>query len=346
MIKTAPGKLGEMTLSVLQGERGPLAAEFGRLVRHIRHVIVPDVVILTNSMLAPIATALASAGGGTEGERAIPTLSGFLGEDAFVMGLPEPYRAQCVELIRLHAKNLRTVLCPSRSAAEQAGILLDIKAQQIEVVPAPADVELYTRGIARPEGIMTVGYLSAIRPAKGLDVLIRAMQRVADTITAPIRVLAAGQVVDGKYLRSVQKLASRLPAHVQVEFLGEVSLEQKLALLHQCDVMCTPSRIAETRAMAAMEAMAFATPLVAPAIGCFPELLAEGGGWLFEPESVDDLARRLIAALSDPELRRTAGEQAASHVRAAHHPHSVAQQMDALLTRVRLHPRVGEAVSG
>lgn len=332
MIQTSPAKLGDMTLSVLQGEEGPHAAEFARLAHHIRTVAVPDVVILTNSMLAPIAGLMA-------GEKPIPVVSGFLGEDSFIMGLSEPYRTQCIELIRQHARSLRSVLCPSRSAMEQAGILLDLQPGQSTLVPAPVDVELYARPRPKTDGMLTIGYLSVIRPVKGLDVLVRAMQHVAEAITQPMRLLIAGQVVDPKYLRSVRDLIGRLPVHVQVEVMGEVTLEQKVAMLHQCDLVCTPSRIAETRGLAAMEAMAAGVPVIAPAIGCFPEHLNDGGGWLFEPENVDDLARRIASALRDPAGRTRMGEQALAYVRSHHHPQSIAQQMETVLSRSLVSPR-------
>lgn len=336
VIETSPARLGDMTLSVLQGDTGPHAAEFRRLTQHIRQTLAPDVVMLTNTMLAPIATLLA------QGEKPIPTASGFLGEDSFIMGLSEPYRAQCVELIREHAKALRVVLCPSRSAVEQAGILLNLKPGQADVVPAPFDVEMFARPVAKPQPIPTIGYLSVIRPAKGLDVLIRAMQRVTDTFTDPVRLLIAGQVIDAKYLRSVRALIARLPKQVQVELLGEVTLEQKVAMLQRCDIVCTPSRIAETRALAAMEAMAAGAALIAPAIGCFPELLANGGGWLFEPENVDDLARRLSTALRDPAHCASVGQQAAQYVQTAHHPQPVAQQVESVLNRARSQARLAQ----
>ena len=255
MIQTSPAKLGDMTLSVLQGANGPHADEFARLARHIRDVVAPDVVILTNSMLAPIATLLG-------GEKQIPVVSGFLGEDSFIMGLSEPYRAQCIDLIRQHATSLRSVMCPNHAAAEQAGILLDLKPSQTDVVPAPVDFELYARPRPKADGIPTVGYLSVIRPVKGLDVLVRAMHKVADAITEPMRLLVAGQIVDPKYLRSVRDLIKRLPAHLQVEIMGEVTLEQKVTMLHQCDLVCTPSRIAETRGLAAMEEVVLPLRLV------------------------------------------------------------------------------------
>ncbi len=328
MIQTSPAKLGDMTLSVLQGAQGPHADEFARLAHYIRHVVAPDVVVLTNSMLAPIATLLNE-------EKPIPVVSGFLGEDSFIMGLSEPYRAQCIELIRQHAKALRSVLCPNHAAVEQAGILLDLQPGQADVVPAPVDAELFARPRPKADGTPTVGYLSVIRPVKGLDVLVRAMQRVADTIAEPMRLLVAGQIVDPKFLRSVRDLIGRLPAHVQVEVMGEVTFEQKVAMLHQCDLVCTPSRIAETRGLSAMEAMAAGVPVIAPAIGCFPELLSEGGGWLFEPENVEDLARRITPALRDPEQRKSMGEQALARVRSHHNPQSVAQQTEMTLNRVR-----------
>ena len=72
--------------------------------------------------------------------------------------------------------------------------------------------------------------------------------------------LIAGQNVHPAYAKEMRQLAGHLPAHVTVEFLGELTLEAKAAMWHRCDIACFPSRIAEVRALAAQYANAWQLP--------------------------------------------------------------------------------------
>ena len=56
-----------------------------------------------------------------------------------------------------------------------------------------------------------------------------------------------------------------------------------MRFLQSLSVFCLPSRYAEQRAMACLEAMAAGVPVVAPRLGLFPELIGLTGGGLLVP---------------------------------------------------------------
>lgn len=338
-IQTDPQDLGAMTRGVLQGMQGPHAAEISRLMRHLRDNIRPDVVMLTNAMFAPLASVIRL-------ELELPVVVNFQGEDSFIMDLPEPYREQCIELMRLHAVDFAAVICPSQAAVGQASLLLQLENERFHTIAAPINAELYQRPEQVPAEPLTIGYMSVIRPAKGLDLLLRAMPQVGDAITQPLRLLVGGQVLDGRYMREMRQLASQLPGHVQVEFLGEVSLGEKIRLLHSCQVLCLPSRLPEARGLAAMEAMAAGVPVILPNHGSFPELLTTAGGWLFDPGSAASLAKALLRALANPKGLQQAGIYAAMHVRRYHNPINISQELEDLLGMVRKQGVKTKAVPG
>lgn len=327
MVSTEARELGEMTQTVLEGLAGPHAGEIHRLVARVRK-LQADVVMMSNTLLSPLGSAIRA-------EVGIPVVAGFLGEDGYVMDLPEPYRTACIGLLRQQASDLSAIVCPSAAAAQQADLLLTARKEQLKVVFAPVDVDLFSRSQhLRPE-IPMIGFLSVIRPAKGLDLLLRAVQLVADRFPRPFSLRIAGQVVQGKYAREARRLARRLPLHVGVEFIGEVELERKVEMLYECDVACFPSRIAETRALAAMEAMACGTPIIAPALGSFPELVRSGGGWLFEPGNVEAMARSILSVITSPDRGRPAGLAAQEYVRRNHEPVQVARDLEAVLREAK-----------
>lgn len=323
-IQTDPGQLGPMTLSMLQGLAGPHAPEVERLLQHIQAQVKPQVVILTNTMLAAFAPPLR--------ERLnIPVLAHFQGEDGFLMDLPEAQRDQAIALLREASRSLSAVVCPSEAGAQQAGILLQMNPDRLPVIAAPIEPAAYGRRPALPHEPFTIGYLSVIRPAKGLDILLRAMQVLADQTPMPLRLLIAGQILNSRYAKEMRKLASALPPRVEVEFGGEVTFEQKVGLLRRCHLFCLPSRIQEARAMAAMEAMACGVPVVAPRLGVFPELLSAGGGFLYDPEDVSSLAQILRRVAEDRRLLDTAATHALTTLQQKHLPAEIIAQFDDLL---------------
>ena len=85
---TRPRDLGALTLSMLRGEEGRQAKELDKLVAWLRAQPRFDVVSLSNALLLGMA-------GRIRRELDVPVVCSLQGEDSFLDGLPEPYRAQC-----------------------------------------------------------------------------------------------------------------------------------------------------------------------------------------------------------------------------------------------------------
>jgi glycosyltransferase involved in cell wall biosynthesis len=105
--------------------------------------------------------------------------------------------------------------------------------------------------------------------------------------------------------------------------------------------MSVPTVYRESKGISILEALANGVPVVQPAHGAFPELIADtGGGLLFDPENVDHLAEQLARVLLDDELReryRSAGEAA---VRQRYHQEAMAA------AHVRLYERLLSSPGG
>ena len=103
---TNPRELGEMTLSMIEGEHGHQAKELDKLVAWLVEQ-KPDVVCLSNSLLIGVARRVRE-------ELRVPIICSLQGEDAFLDSLPEPYRERCWQLAQERAADVDRFVAPSR----------------------------------------------------------------------------------------------------------------------------------------------------------------------------------------------------------------------------------------
>ena len=123
----------------------------------------------------------------------------------------------------------------------------------------------------------TLGFLGRLdEPRKGLDILLAAFGQLA-TERPGLRLLIAGR-------GDTDEQRGRLPAALRdrAVFLGEVSEEDKVRVLHSVDVFCSPNTGGESFGIVTAEAMAAGVPIVASDIPAFRAVLREGqAGELF-----------------------------------------------------------------
>ncbi|HXT06218.1 MAG TPA: glycosyltransferase family 4 protein [Roseiarcus sp.] len=149
-----------------------------------------------------------------------------------------------------------------------------------------------------------IAYTGRLIAAKGAAELIRAF---AAADLAGWRLVLAG----GDPERLLHRLA---PLPEGVEWLGQVSHAQAMALLAQAEIAATPSVWDEPFARAAVEAMAHGAALIASRRGALPEVCGEAALYV-EPADIADFAQALRRLAQDEGLRR--GLQQAGRARAA-----------------------------
>jgi phosphatidyl-myo-inositol alpha-mannosyltransferase len=144
-----------------------------------------------------------------------------------------------------------------------------------------------------------IGFLGRMdEPRKGLAVLLKAFELLAPDRPG-LRLLIAGH-------GDTEEQRSRLPASLRdrAVFLGEVSEEDKVRVLHSVDVFCSPNTGGESFGIVTAEAMAAGLPIVASDIPAFRDVLRDGqAGELFVTGDAADLARVTSRLLDDPARR-------------------------------------------
>jgi glycosyltransferase involved in cell wall biosynthesis len=163
------------------------------------------------------------------------------------------------------------------------------------------------------EGVLFVGRLT---PHKGVDHLIRALPP-----GAALRIAGSGGHDARPPERDYPALLRRLAQDRDVTFLGPVPDRDLPELYRGAAVLALPSLnrtcygrdvpVSELLGLAALEAMASGTPVVASRTGGLAEVVVDGEtGFLVEPGDVEALRDRLALVLSDRRLAARLGANA------------------------------------
>lgn len=170
---------------------------------------------------------------------------------------------------------------------------------QIRVLSHPSYTKAYPQNVTKAEARSRLGwcddervllYFGAIRPYKGLQRLLRAFRGIpGDTA----HMVLAGKVWDEEYGASLHKQASQ-DSRVSIKY-GFVSEEDVPYFITAADLVVLPYTNVLTSG-AALLALTFGRPVVAPRLGCLPEALGKAG-ILYDPQEDDALEGALKRAL-------------------------------------------------
>jgi glycosyltransferase involved in cell wall biosynthesis len=316
-VSTDARLLGDLTISMLQGERGVLRKEFNKLVDWMGGEPLPDVIDLPNSLLISMAAPLKRT-------FSRPVCCTLQGEELFLDSLLPQYRERAMALLREQVPIVDRFIAVSDYCAHFMAHYLEIPPERISVVPLGIDLEGYERPIpaARsPIPVFTIGYFARVAPEKGLHVLADAYVRLRRRAPeVPMRLEAAGYLPrDGQpYLASVRRTLDDAGLTGEFTYRGEVDRAGKIAFLRGLDVLSVPAAYDEPKGMFLLEAMASGVPVVQPRRGSFPEIVERTGGGLIVDADPDALADGLHRVATTPDLRAALGERGFAGVRSCY----------------------------
>ncbi len=297
-VRTPYSTLGALTVSMLKGEHGYQRKELEKLVAFLRDDVKPDVILLTNALLSGILPALKAALG-------VPILVTLQGDDIFLEALPEKDRAACIALIRDNLQSATATIATSRFYAESMADYLGIPAVPRHVVYPGLNLLGHSEQdrVLPADGLFRVGYFARIAPEKGFHNLVDAFIHLRQTPGVPRMVLKAsgwlGENNRAYFEQQVKKLAA---AGLLKDFAHIDSPDHaaKVRFLQSVDVLSVPTTYREPKGLYVLEAWANGLPVVQPAHGSFPELIAmTGAGHLVPPNDPPALAAALLDALTD-----------------------------------------------
>ncbi len=329
-----PAKLGPMTVSMLSGENGNQRKELDKLVDWLIDEVRPDVVHLSNSMMLGLARKISQRCGP-------PVVCSLSGEDIFLEKLTPPHYEQARQLLRERAAEVHAFTALNHYYADYMAEYLDVDRQRIHVIPHGLQLEGHGQQKASvPSLPLRVGYLARICEDKGLHLLIEACERLITHHDLPeIELHAAGYLGAGdrKYLVQLEQRAGQGPLAEKFHYHGELDRAEKIDFLQSLDVFSTPTVYRESKGLPMLEALANGVPVVMPAHGTFPELIADtGGGLLCEPHDATDLAAKLAELLHAPDRARQLGQSGQQAVRSRYNAQIMAESTCSLYSKLLL----------
>ena len=202
------------------------------------------------------------------------------------------------------------VLCVSEDLHEQC-LACGVPADRCALIRNAIDTGEYTRRFTAPEakkrwGIpperFVIGAVGRLAPEKGLEILVRAVDRLRQTGLDVLLVIAG----EGGHKIELQRLISGLGLGDRVRLLGYCS--DTRALYQAMDVYALSS-YREGLPNVLLEAMALEVPVVATRVAGVPQLVRHGeNGLLVEPGATDELTGALTRVLTDMSLRTRLGQ--------------------------------------
>jgi rhamnosyl/mannosyltransferase len=208
-------------------------------------------------------------------------------------------------LLRRTLRRADAIVATSPQYAASSPVLRDFR-DKIHIIPLgltpppPAGWRAPFDGSPAGPQYLFVGRLVAY---KGIPILLEALRRVPGCLW-----IAGSGPLQGE----LRALAVRLGLRRRVELLGDVSEEEKLRRLSQCDAVVLPSTTrAEAFGIVLLEAMAMARPVVVSDLPTGVQMLVEEGanGYLFTPGSAAALADALRRLAAGPARAREMGEE-------------------------------------
>ena len=179
----------------------------------------------------------------------------------------------------------------------------------VKVIPNFVNLQEYrpsepgSRSVLAPEGTKVITHVSNFREVKRVKDVVRVFARIRRAMPA-----ALVMVGDGPERVDAETEARELGVAQDVRFLGR--LDSVASLLQASDLFLLPSQT-ESFGLAALEAMACGSPVVASRAGGLPEVVDDEVNGILEPVgSVEAMGRRAVELLRDP-ARHTAMRQAA-----------------------------------
>lgn len=242
-------------------------------------------------------------------QRDLPVVTTLHGTDITLVGLHPSFHS----LTRFSILESQGITAVSNYLRDETVRDFGVPKERIEVIPNFIDPELYHpgkepchRATLAPDGEKILMHVSNFRPVKRVVDVVEIFYRIQRKVSC--RLVFVG---DGPDRPRAAERVEELGLSDRVIFLGKhASVDELVAC---CDLFLLPSQN-ESFGLAALEAMASGSPVIACRNGGLPEVIPEGkAGLLFATGDVDGMAEAAVGLLQDEARLRSFRLAARAH---------------------------------
>ena len=193
--------------------------------------------------------------------------------------------------------NCDRLITVSQSLAQEM-IRLGIPQQRLATVPngVPA-IEPIDARARLTNSEWRLGIVALMRPRKGVEVALQAMQQLKSA-GHPVKLELIGGFETLDYQQQIMRMVDDLGIADVVEWTGFTSDVPEA--IRRLDALLLPSLFGEGMPMVVLEALAAAVPVVASRVEGTPEVVRDGvEGLLAEPRSVESLVSKVQELVAD-----------------------------------------------
>jgi glycosyltransferase involved in cell wall biosynthesis len=287
--------LGELTISMLEGERGHQVRELRELVTFLAKEVRPDVVHLSNALLMGLAEPI-------NGELRVPVVCSLQDEHTWVDVLDKRSAAAVWDLMRRQAGFVERFTPVSRYYAAYMRERLGVPADRIRVVPIGIPLAGYRNTDLSPERPV-VGYLSRLTESQGLGLLVDSFLRLKRDPrhrSLGLKLMGGMTGADHRFLKRIKGKLAKAGHMGDVEFLTDFDLFSRQRMLSSLTLLSVPAHTVQASGTFLLEALASGVPVVQPDVGGFTEIVEKtGGGLLYGPNTAEHLSQAIASLLAD-----------------------------------------------
>lgn len=327
---TSAADLGQTTLSMLQGRDGRQAKELDRLAEWLcLEQNRPDVVCLSNALLLGLAQ-------GLRDRLKVPMVCLLQDEDGFVDGLGSPYSEQVWDLMQRCGRHVDGFVAVSAFYAGLMKARLDLPEAKVHVVPMGIHAgHISCAGAAfRADDRIPVPAVPWPRTGPS-DRGVPPAQETGAVQALRLHISGGRSQADEPFIRKMCGRLAQARSLDDVAFHTDFSFEARQEFLRGLTVLAVPEKTPVAYGLYVLEALACGVPVVEPAIGVFPEILAHtGGGVLYQDNTGEGLAVAMEPLLLEPIKARDLGLRGRQGLLKHYDVNRTAEQMIALIRQL------------
>jgi phosphatidyl-myo-inositol alpha-mannosyltransferase len=240
-------------------------------------------------------------------------------------------RSKCVNVATFHAKlpdtivsrSLLNMLLPYTTSALKyidiftavssaaASYVETLTKEPINIIPNGIDLDRFKPMPKKPSKKKTIFFIGRLEKRKGIKYLIQAFGLLHEQ-HKDVQLIIGGNGVDRQKLEKLVKDLN-IP---DVSFIGFVPEADKLKLISDADIFCSPAIYGESFGIVLLEGMALGTPMVAGNNPGYEGVMTGRGRLsLVSPQNVLDFSQRLELILYDEPIRKLLIDWGFEHVK-------------------------------